>query len=80
MIKNIKRKAFFKQKRKNKRRAYVYCDKHGHKASQCKSLKSVEGRRLIFSKKKKLKTALGQNIEPLIAAATNYAVFATQNT
>ena len=52
MIKNIKRKAFFKQKRKNKRPAYVYCDKHGHKASQCKSLISVEGRRLIFSKKK----------------------------
>ena len=33
--------------------ACVYCDKQGQKASQCESVKSVEDRRLILSKKKR---------------------------
>ena len=52
-LKNIKWKVFFKQKsKKQTARACVYCEKQGHKASQCESVKSVEDRRLIISKKK----------------------------
>ena len=32
--------------------ACVYCDKQGHKASQCESVRSAEDRSLILSKKK----------------------------
>ena len=58
----------------------VCCDKQGHKASQYESVKSVENRRLILPKKTSVLTVLEQNIEPLIVVATNFALFATQNT
>ena len=43
---------FQTKEQKQTARACVYCEKQGHKASQCESVKSVEDRRLILSKKK----------------------------
>ena len=43
---------FQTKEQKQTARACVYCEKQGHKASQCESVKSVEDRRLIISKKK----------------------------
>ena len=60
--------------------ACVCFEKQIHKASQCESVKNVEARRLILSKKKLCLTALGKNKEPLIAIAINYALLITQNT
>ena len=46
-----KRESVF-QTKEQKQCVCVYCDKQRHKASQCESVKSVEDRRLILSKKK----------------------------
>ena len=43
---------FQTKEQKQTARACVYCEKQGHKASQCEPVKSVEDRRLIISKKK----------------------------
>ena len=48
-----KREGVFQTKeQKQTTRTCVYCNKQGRKASQCESVKSVEDRRLILSKKK----------------------------
>ena len=63
---------FHSKEQKQTPRACVYCDKQGHKASECEIVKSVADRKLILSKRNSVLTALGQNIEPLIAEAINY--------
>ena len=72
-----RREGFFQTKeQKQTPCACVYCDKQGHKTSQYESVKSVEDRRLILSKRNSILTALRRNIETLIAVATNDALFA----
>ena len=43
---------FHSKEQKQTPRACVYCDKQGHKASECEIVKSVADRKLILSKKK----------------------------
>ena len=52
--------------------ACLYCDKQGHKASQCESVKGVEDRRLMLSKNKLCFNSTGANHRPLLTVATNY--------
>ena len=63
---------FHSKEQKQTPRACVYCDKQGHKGSECEVVKSVTDRKLISLKKNSVLTALGQYIEPLIAEAINY--------
>ena len=49
---------------KQSKSSYVYCEKPGHRSSDCKTAKTVTERRKILSNKKIVSTLQGLNTEP----------------